>query len=65
MFILSFDIVLSYVSCKNTCISSSIDDKSYCEGFVDEEGNLCYVARIYSIAGADYYDHTMKYGERG
>lgn len=37
----------------------------YMPMYVDEEGNLCYVARIYSIAGADYYDHTMKYGERG
>ena len=30
--------------------------------FVDTDGILCYIGRIYSMAGADFYDHIFHYG---
>ena len=33
--------------------------KSDCQLFINDEGALCMIVKIYSMAGADYYYHLM------
>ena len=37
--------------------SNNVHD--YLSVFITDEGTLCFIGRIYSIAGADYYDHLF------
>jgi len=41
---------------KSTISQTNIDE-SY--PYIDEEGNLCIIAKIYSLASADYYWHNL------